>query len=132
MTTHAAPPHKMSTLSVIDGCLFAFGGKDQDNQPFATVYCYSPESNSWQGAGSMLSSCYDGVAISTVKQDQDGGSDVYVIGGYMYLGETSQPQLKIGCRIIITPRACARVKQSVLSVVVCLSSSARKSPDLDI
>ena len=52
---HAAPPQKMSTLSVIDGYLFAFGGKDEDNQPFATIYCYSPETNSWSGAGSMLS-----------------------------------------------------------------------------
>ena len=66
MMVHAGPPHKMSTLSVIDGCLFAFGGKDQDNQLFATVCCYNPETNSWQRAGSMLSSRY-GVAISTVK-----------------------------------------------------------------
>ena len=94
MTTHAPPPNKMSTLSVINGSLFSFGGKDQDNQPFATVYCYSPETNSWQVAGSMLSSRY-GVAVSKVKREE-GGSDVYVIGGY--LGESSQA--KIGCRII--------------------------------
>ena len=95
VATHAAPPHNMSTLSVIDGYLFAFGGKDQDNQPFATIYCYTPETNSWSGAGSMLSSRY-GVAVTAVKRDRDSGSDVYAIGGY--LGESTE--VKISCRII--------------------------------
>ena len=67
MMARAGPPHKMSTLSVVDSCsVFAFGGKDQNNQQFATVYCYNLETNNWHGAGYMLSSCY-GIAVATAK-----------------------------------------------------------------
>ena len=94
VVARAAPPLQMSSLSVVNGHLFAFGGKDQDSQPFTSVYCYCPGTNSWQAAGSMLSSRY-GVAIAVIKQEE-GATDVYAVGGY--LGESSQA--KLGCRII--------------------------------
>ena len=76
--TLALPPHQGSTLHAVKGNLFAFGGRDQDNQPSSDVLRYNPGSNMWESAGYMRSSRYN-VVVTTVQQDND--LDVLVFGG---------------------------------------------------
>ena len=96
VTQIASPPHQMYALCVVRHCLFAFGGKDCDNQPFSTVYQYDPEAvhDVWKPAGNMCSSRY-GVATTIFKRGDNGLLDVFVIGGYLGQSET----FKLGCRI---------------------------------
>ena len=72
------PPHTASTLHTVKGNLFAFGGRDQDNQPSSDVLRYNPDSNTWESAGYMRSARYN-VVVTTVQQDND--LDVFVFGG---------------------------------------------------
>ena len=72
------PPHEESTLHVVKENLFAFGGRDEDNQPSSDVLRYNPGSNSWESAGYMMSARYN-VVVTTVQQDND--LDVFVFGG---------------------------------------------------
>ena len=72
------PPHEGSTLQVVKENLFAFGGRDQDNQPSSDVLRYNHGSNSWESAGYMRSCRYN-VVVTTVQQDND--LDVLVFGG---------------------------------------------------
>ena len=72
------PPYTASTLHVVKGNLFAFGGREQDNQPSSDVLRYNPVSNSWESAGYMRSARYN-VVVTTVQQDND--LDVLVFGG---------------------------------------------------
>ena len=76
--TLSHPPHEGSTLHVVKGNLFAFGGREQDNQPSSDVLRYNPGSNSWENAGYMRCARYN-VVVTTVQQDND--LDVLVFGG---------------------------------------------------
>ena len=88
------PPHQLSTLCVIENCLFALGGKDSDNQPFSTVYQYDPEMDTWKPAGDMTGSRY-GVTTAVFKREEVSLSSLFVVGGY--LGESNN--IKVSCRI---------------------------------
>ena len=94
VTTHSPPPLERSTLCMVDDSLFAFGGKDEDSQPFANVYQYIQETDSWQVVGCMGSSRY-GVAIAVFKGEEE-SDNVFVVGGC--LGGSTQATN--GCRII--------------------------------
>ena len=72
------PPHTASTLHAVKGNLFAFGGRDKDNQPSSDVLRYNSDSNTWESAGYMRSARYN-VVVTTVQQDND--LDVFVFGG---------------------------------------------------
>ena len=73
-----SPPYTDSTLHVVKDTLFAFGGRDKDNQPTSDVLRYNPDTDSWESAGYMRSARYN-VAVATVRQDST--YNVYAIGG---------------------------------------------------
>ena len=66
------------TISSVDGTLFAFGGKDEDNQPSSDVYRYSPCSEVWEPAGYMRSARYSALVIPVTE---NGNTKIVVIGG---------------------------------------------------
>lgn len=49
-----------SPLCVVGGCLFAFGGRDENKQSFSSVYRFVEETNTWKEAGYMTTArcCY--------------------------------------------------------------------------
>ena len=53
----SSPPLMKSSLCAVGGCLFAFGGRDEDNQPFSSVYRFIEETNTWKEAGYMHDHC---------------------------------------------------------------------------
>ena len=73
-----SPPYTDSTLHVVKDTLFAFGGRDKDNQPTSDVLRYNPDTDSWESAGYMRSARYN-VAVATGWQDST--YNVHVIGG---------------------------------------------------
>jgi hypothetical protein len=86
-----------SPLCAVAGCLFAFGGKDEDNQPFSTIHRFVEKKQHMEG-----SRIYDHctvqcctVAIFSFQHKDEDLVDVFVIGGY--LGENSK--MKLGCCI---------------------------------
>jgi N-acetylneuraminic acid mutarotase len=83
-----------SPLCAVGGCLFAFGGKDEDNQPFSSVYRFVEKTNTWREAGYMNTARYSATVAIFQHKDED-LVDVFVVGGY--LGENSE--MKLGCRI---------------------------------
>ena len=72
------PLFEGSTLHVVKDTLFAFGGRDKDNQPTSDVLRYNPDTDSWESAGYMRSARYN-VAMATVQQNDN--LDVMAIGG---------------------------------------------------
>ena len=83
-------------MHAVGGCLFAFGGKDEDNQPFSSIkfYRFIEETNTWKEAGYMATAHY-GAAITIFEHKDEDLVDVFAIGGY--LGENSK--MKLGCCI---------------------------------
>ena len=77
-TQIAPPPYTDSTLHVVKDMLFAFGGRDEDNQPTSDVLRYNPDTDSWESAGYMRVARYN-VAVVTIQLDSD--LDVMAIGG---------------------------------------------------
>ena len=95
VTTKVSCPFPMkSPLCAVGGYLFAFGGKDEDNQPFSSIYRFVEETNMWKEAGYMTTARY-GAAVATFQHKDEDVVDVFVIGGY--LGENSK--MKLGCCI---------------------------------
>ena len=97
----ACPPQEMYTLCAINGCLFAFGGKDSDNQPFSFIYKYDTEADVWNPAGNMCTSRY-GVATVVCNREEESLLDIFVMGGYLgeqYVSQT-QSYTKPACRIV--------------------------------
>ena len=95
VTTRVSCPLPMkSPLCAVGGYLFAFGGKDGDNQPFSSIYRFVEETNTWKEAGYMTTARY-GAAVAIFQHKDDDLVDVFVIGGY--LGENSK--MKLGCCI---------------------------------
>ena len=95
VTTRVSRPLPMkSPLCAVGGYLFAFGGKDEDNQPFSSIYRFVEETNTWKEAGYMTTARY-GAAVATFQHKDDDLVDIFVIGGY--LGENSK--MKLGCCI---------------------------------
>ncbi len=78
MKTPNMPLLEGSTLHAINNELFAFGGRDSDNQPTSDVLRYNPDTDTWESAGYMRSARYN-VAVATVQQDNT--TEVYVLGG---------------------------------------------------
>ena len=78
LTIINSPPYTDGTLNVVKDTLFAFGGRDKDNQPTSDVLRYNPDTNTWESAGYMRSTRYN-VAVVTVQQDST--YNVYVLGG---------------------------------------------------
>ena len=72
------PPYTDSTLHVVKDTLFAFGGRDEDNQPTSDVLRYNPVTDSWESAGYMRTARYN-VAVVTVQQDS--AYTIHVLGG---------------------------------------------------
>ena len=68
------------TISAVDGTLFAFGGKDEENQPSSDVYRYNSSSEIWEPAGYMRNARY-GAIVTPVTQNKD--VSILVIGGYL-------------------------------------------------
>lgn len=93
-TKISCPFPKKSPLCAVGGYLFAFGGKDEDNQPFSSIYRFVEETNTWKEAGYMTTARY-GAAVATFQHKDEDLVDVFVIGGY--LGENSN--FKLGCCI---------------------------------
>ena len=72
------PPYTDCTFHVVKDTLFAFGGRDEDNQPTSDLLRYNPDTDSWESAGYMRSARYN-VAVVTVQQD--GVYTIHVLGG---------------------------------------------------
>ncbi len=75
---YSKPPHPGSTIHAVKNTLFAFGGRDKDNQPTPDVLRYNPDTDTWESAGYMRSCRYN-VAVATMNQAEN--LDVIVIGG---------------------------------------------------
>ena len=73
-------PHSMYTIASVENTLFAFGGRDEDNQPTSDVYRYNSAANIWEAAGYMRNARY-GVTVTSVVQEDSGLIDVFAIGG---------------------------------------------------
>ena len=89
-----SPPPMKSSLCAVGGRLFAFGGRDEDKQPFSSVYRYVEEPNTWEEAGYMTTARY-GTAVAIFERKDEDLMDLFVIGGY--LSENSK--MKMGCCI---------------------------------
>ena len=76
--TSAPPPYSDSTLHVVKDTLFAFGGRDKDNQPTSDVLRYNSDTDSWESAGYMRTARH-GVTVVTIQQEGD--TEIFVIGG---------------------------------------------------
>lgn len=70
----------MFTIASVEDTLFAFGGKDEDNQPTSDVYRYNPVSKLWEAAGYIRNARYR-TTVTSVVQEDSGLTDVFVIGG---------------------------------------------------
>ena len=77
------------TISSVNGTLFAFGGKDEDNQPSSDIYRYNSCSEIWEPAGYMRSARYGALVIPVAE---NGDTQVFVIGGN--LGSTNKESLR--------------------------------------
>ncbi len=75
---YSKPPHPGSTIHAVKNTLFAFGGRDKDNQPTPDALRYNPDTDTWESAGYMRSCRYN-VAVATINQAEN--LDVIVIGG---------------------------------------------------
>ena len=95
----AHPPQKIYTLCVINGCLFVFGGKDSDNQPFSSIYKYDTEADVWNPAGNMCTSRY-GVAAVVFNREEENLLDIFVVGGYLGECYHSRNLVKLACRVV--------------------------------
>lgn len=73
-------PHSMYTIASVENTIFAFGGRDEDNQPTSDVYRYNSAANIWEAAGYMRNAHY-GVTVTSVIQEDSGLIDVFAIGG---------------------------------------------------
>ena len=80
MTEIAQLPQSMFTIAGVEDTLFAFGGKDEDNQPSSDVYRYNSATKIWEPAGYMRNARY-GIIITPVIQDDSGVTEVIAIGG---------------------------------------------------
>ena len=73
-------PHSMFTIASVEDTLFAFGGKDEDDQPTSDVYRYNSVAKVWEPAGYMRNARYR-IIVTPVIQDDSGMTDVIAIGG---------------------------------------------------
>ena len=70
-TKVSRPPPMKSSLCAVGGCLFTFGGRDEDNQPFSSVYRFIEETNMWKEAGYMTTARYGAAMTIFEHKDED-------------------------------------------------------------
>ena len=78
MKTPNMPLLEGSTLHAINNELFAFGGRDSDNQPTSDVLRYNPDTDTWESAGYMRSCRYN---VAVVNVEVGTRKEVFVLGG---------------------------------------------------
>ena len=65
------------TISAVDGTLFAFGGKDEDDQVSSDIHRYNSSSEIWEPAGYMRNAQYSALVTPVIE------NNVFVIGGIL-------------------------------------------------
>ena len=83
------------TISVVDGTLFAFGGKDEDNQPSSDVHCYNSSSKAWEPAGYMHNARYGALVVPVTENSN---THILAIGGIMG-GKNSECRVMESCEV---------------------------------
>ena len=71
----------MYTIATVKDTVFAFGGKDVDNQPSSDVHRYNLASKTWEPVGYMRSARY-GIIVTSAIQNDGSLTDIIAIGGY--------------------------------------------------
>ena len=67
------------TISSVDGTLFSFGGRDEENQPSSDIYHYNSCSETWEPAGYMRNARYGALVIPVTENGDT--TQVIVVGG---------------------------------------------------